>query len=64
MNRQDIKKDEDMIAEKSVSQAGGKALNIPIGNLVLLCDHPKGYNKIQDNYKTEVFAVELKHHDP
>ena len=38
-------------AEKSVSQAGGKALNIPIGNLVLLCDHHKGHNKIQDNYK-------------
>ena len=35
--------------EKSVSQAGGKALNIPMGNLVLLCDHPEGYSKIQDN---------------
>ena len=29
-------------AEKSVSQTGGKALKIPIGNLVLLCDHPEG----------------------
>ena len=38
-------------AEKSVSWAGGKALKIPIGNLVLLGDHPKGHNKIQDNYK-------------
>ena len=38
-------------AEKSVSWAGGKALSIPIGNLVFLCDHPKGQNKIQDNYK-------------
>ena len=28
--------------EKSVSQAGGKDLVIPIGNLVLLCDHPEG----------------------
>ena len=36
-------------AEKSVSQAGGKALKIPIGNLVLLHDHPEGHNKIQDN---------------
>ena len=35
-------------AEKSVSRAGGKALNIPIGNLVLLRDHPEGRNKIQD----------------
>ena len=38
-------------AEKSVSWAGGKALKILIGNLVLLCDHPEGHNKIQDNYK-------------
>ena len=51
-------------AEKSVSQAGGKALNIPIGNLVLLCDNPKGRNKIQDNYKNELFVVESKHQDP
>ena len=36
-------------AEKSVSQAGGKALKIPIGNLVLLCDHLEGWNKIQDH---------------
>ena len=28
--------------EKSVSRAGGKDLKIPIGNLVLLCDHPEG----------------------
>ena len=28
--------------EKSVSQAGGKTLEIPIGNVVLLCDHPEG----------------------
>ena len=28
--------------DKSVSQAGGKALNIPIGNLVLLHDHLEG----------------------
>ena len=38
-------------AEKSVFWAGGKALEIPIGNLVLLRDHPEGHNKIQDNYK-------------
>ena len=53
-----------MSAEKSVSQAGGKALNIPIGNLVLLCDHPKGRNKIQDNYKNELFVMESQHQDP
>ena len=50
--------------EKSVSQAGGKALNIPIGNLVLLHDYPKGHNKIQDNYKNELFVMESKHQDP
>ena len=53
-----------MSAEKSVSWAGGKALNIPIGNLVLLHDHPKGWNKIQDNYKNELFVVESQHQDP
>ena len=51
-------------AEKLVSWAGGKALNIPIGNLVLLHDHPKGWNKIQDNYKSELFVMESQHQDP
>ena len=46
------------------SWAGGKALNIPIGNLVLLCDHPEGWNKIQDNYKNELFIMESQHQDP
>ena len=50
-------------AEKSVSQAGGKTLVIPIGNLVLLCDHPEGHNKIQVNYKNELFVMESKHQD-
>ena len=50
VNRQALKRMK-ISAEKSVSQAGGKALNIPIGNLVLLLDHPKGCIKIQDNYK-------------
>ena len=53
-----------MSAEKSVSRAGGKALNIPISNLVLLRDHPKGQNKIQDNYKNELFVMESQHQDP
>ena len=51
-------------AEKSVSWTGGKALNIAIGNLVLLHDHPKGRNKLQYNYKNELFVMELKHQDP
>ena len=50
-------------AETPVSQAGGKALEIPIGNLVLLHDHPKVCNNIQDNYKNEMFVIESKHQD-
>ena len=53
-----------MSAEKSVSLAGGKVLSIPIGNLVLLHDHPEGWNKIQDNYKNELFVMESQHQDP
>ena len=50
-------------AEKSVSLAGGKALEIPLGNLVLLLEHPEGHNKIQDNYQSKLFVMELKHQD-
>ena len=49
--------------EKSVSQAGGKAIKIPLSNLVLPPDHPEGYNKIQDNYKSELFVMKSKHQD-
>ena len=63
VNRQVLKRIKTS-AEKSVSQAGGKALEIPIGNLVLLCDHLEGHNKIQDNYNNELFVVESKHQDP
>ena len=34
---------------------------IPIGNHVLLRDHPEGHNKIQDRYKTDVYVV-VGHH--
>ena len=51
-------------AEKSVSRARGKDLEIPMGNLVLLRDHPEGRNKIQDHYKSELYVVESKHQDP
>ena len=44
-------------AKKSHTRAGGKTLKIPIGNLVLLRDHPEGQNKIQDNYKSQLFVV-------
>ena len=62
-NRQALKRIK-ISAEKSVSQAGGKALDIPIGNLVLLHDHLEGRNKIQDNYKSELFVMESQHQDP
>ena len=51
-------------AEKSVFQSGGKAFNISLGNLVLLHDHPVSHNKIQENYKRELFAMKLKLQDP
>ena len=51
-------------AEKSVSQAGGKALKIPIGNLVLLHDHPEGQKKIQDHYKSKLFVMDSEHWAP
>ena len=62
-NRQALKRIQTS-AEKSVPHAGGKALKIPLGNFVLLHDHPEGHNKIQDNYKSELFVVELKHQNP
>ena len=34
---------------------------IPIGNHVLLHNHPEGHNKIQDRYKTDVYVV-VGHH--
>ena len=39
-------------------------LHIPVGNLVLLGDHPEGHNKIQDSYKSELFIVVDNHKDP
>ena len=40
----------------------GKDLIIPVGNLVLLHDHPEGRNKIQDNNKDQIYIV-TGHHD-
>ena len=31
---------------------------------MLLCDYPESCNKIQDNYKSELFVMESKHQDP
>ena len=51
-------------AKKSQIRTGGKSLQIPVGNLVLLRDHPEGRNKIQDNYKSDPFVIVGHHKDP
>ena len=51
-------------AKKSQTRVGSKTLHIPIGNLVLLRDHPEGCNKIQDNYKSKLFVVVDHNKDP
>ena len=43
---------------------GSKDLLIPIGNHVLLHDHPEGRNKIQDRYKPDVYVVIGHHEEP
>ena len=48
----------------SAAKVGGKPLQIPVGNLVLLRDHPEGQNKIQDSHKSELFVVKSQHQDP
>ena len=40
----------------------GKDLIIPVGNLVLLRDHPKGCNKIQNNNMDQIYIV-TGHHE-
>ena len=39
--------------KQNKDQTGDKDITIPVGNHVLLCDHPEGCNKIQDQYKSE-----------
>ena len=36
-------------------------MQIPEGNLVLLCKHFKGCNKIQDKYNSEKFVMVTEH---
>ena len=38
----------------------GKDLDVPVGNLVLLQNHPEGCNKIQDRNKSELYIVVYK----
>ena len=62
-NRQALKRIK-QTANKTVLHAGGSPLNIPKDNLVLLRDHPEGRHKIQDNYRSELFMIVLKHKNP
>ena len=52
------------MAKQGAAMAGGKQLQIPVGNLVLCRDHLEGCNKIQDNYRSELFVAESQHQDP
>ena len=46
------------------SQTSGKELVIPIGNHVLLCDHPEGRNKIQNRFKPDIYIIVDHHKEP
>ena len=46
------------------SQTSGKELVTPIGNHVLLRDHPEGHNKIQNRFKSDVYVVVGHHEEP
>ena len=50
--------------KKNHDRYGGKDLLIPVGNLVLLRDHPEGRHKIQDVNKSTLFVVTGLHKDP
>ena len=50
--------------QHSKAHAGGKQLLILVGNHVLLQDHPKGRNKIQDRYKPDIYVVVGHHQGP
>ena len=43
---------------------GSRLLHIPIGNHVLLGDHQEGCNKIQDQYKSDIYIVVGHHSEP
>ena len=47
---------------KNCKVVGGKDLIIPVGNLILLRDHPEGRNKIQNNNKDQIYIV-TGHHE-
>ena len=51
-------------SEKNKRLHGGREMKIPVGNVVLLKDHPEGRNKFQDAYKEELFVVTGVHDRP
>ena len=46
------------------SKTSGKELLIPVGNHVLLHDHPEGRNKIQNRFKSSIYIVVGHHKEP
>ena len=48
----------------SKARTSRKELLIPVGNYVLLHDHPEGRNKIQDKYKSDIYVVVCHHQEP
>ena len=53
-----------VIEAKNKRTSKGKDLDVPVGNLVLLQDHPEGCNKIQDRNKSELYIVVHKGEHP
>ena len=51
----------DKTIQCSKTHTGRKELLIPVGNHVLLHDHPEGRNKIQNKYKSDIYMV-VSHH--
>ena len=52
------------IEAKNKRTSKGKDLDILVGNLVLLQDHPEGCNKVQDRNKSELYIVVHKGEHP
>ena len=50
--------------KRNKSHTACKELVIPIGNHVLLRDHPEGCNKIQNRFKSDVYVVVDHHKEP
>ena len=63
MNRQALKNIK-QTAKMTMLCMGGNTFDIPKDNLVLLRDHSDGRDTTQDNYKSKLFIIALKHKDP